>query len=587
MSVETFGIEKKFLQELLRQVRDGRVQLPEFQRGWVWPERNITALLSSISLGYPVGTLMMLRTGGTARFKQRAVEGVELSPAVTADRLLLDGQQRLTSLFQALMLGEAVSTPDGDSGGWFYVDIRMALDETVDREEAFRFVPADRVVRSGFGKQIELDLSSPAKEYEAGLFPLKKVFDPDEWAEGFEEHHDYDKDVRKLWNTFNRTFIKRFEQYLMPVIELAASTPREAVCQVFEKVNTGGVTLTVFELLTATYAADEFDLRQDWRERRSAWDDPALQVLSTVSETDFLQAVTLLATYERKLNHAGADSDRASRVGCRRTEMLRLPLQDYVRFAPEAVTGLLEAARFLHRQYIFDVKYLPYGTQLIPLAAILAALGQEAEPYEAQRKIARWFWCGVFGELYSGTTETRFARDLPEVVDWVRGTGEEPRTVIEAQFAPSRLRTLRTRNSAAYKGLQALLMADGAKDWLTGNMINAAVYFDDNIDLHHIFPRAWCVRTGLPRGDYESIVNKTPLAARTNRVLGGAAPSQYLNRLVRETKISRGSLMSLIETHFVNAGTLTLDDFKRFYAYREAALLSRISDAIGKPIRTE
>ena len=68
-----------------------RAQLPEFQRGWVWPDRNIAALLASISLGYPVGTVMMLRTGGDVRFKQRLVEGAAPVHPTDPDRLILDG----------------------------------------------------------------------------------------------------------------------------------------------------------------------------------------------------------------------------------------------------------------------------------------------------------------------------------------------------------------------------------------------------------------------------------------------------------------------------------------------------------------
>src|ERR1022692_3195258 len=98
MAVDAFGIEKEFLRDLLREVHDGHAQLPEFQRGWVWPDRNIASLLASISMGYPVGTLMMLRTGGEVRFKQRPVEGATPPPGVRPERLILDGQQRLTSL---------------------------------------------------------------------------------------------------------------------------------------------------------------------------------------------------------------------------------------------------------------------------------------------------------------------------------------------------------------------------------------------------------------------------------------------------------------------------------------------------------
>ena len=113
MSVDTFGIEKEFLRALLDDVAEGSAQLPEFQRGWVWPERNIASLLASISQGYPVGTVMMLRTGGPVRFKQRPVEGAEPAPGVQPERLILDGQQRLTSLFQAWRTapGDAADKP--------------------------------------------------------------------------------------------------------------------------------------------------------------------------------------------------------------------------------------------------------------------------------------------------------------------------------------------------------------------------------------------------------------------------------------------------------------------------------------------
>jgi hypothetical protein len=233
---------------------------------------------------------------------------------------------------------------------------------------------------------------------------------------------------------------------------LFQTTPRQAVCQVFEKVNTGGVTLTVFELLTATYAADEFDLRNHWeKECRVAWEAPEYRILRDVSNTDFLRAVTLLATAERRKQEAerGTEEERLPRIGCKRKDMLGLALEDYVRFSPFVIDGFKAAAKFLHHQFVFDTKFLPYGTQLISLAAILALAGDSAQSAGAQHKLARWYWCGVFGELYGGSTETRFSQDLPDVVDWIREDAAEPRTVTAAQLAPGRLLTLRTRNSVA------------------------------------------------------------------------------------------------------------------------------------------
>lgn len=589
MSVDTFGIEKQFLHKLLEEVGTGHAQLPEFQRGWVWPDKNITSLLASISLGYPAGTLMMLQTGGDVRFKLRPVEGTTPLTGVRPKRLILDGQQRLTSLFQALASGKPVETQDVRKhpvSGWFYMDMHMALNPNEDREAAIRFLSADRIIRNFRGEEIE-NYATPEREYAACLFPLAKVFDTDDWYTGFQEYWDYDKDKIKFWNTFNKEVIGQFNRYQMPVIELNQDTPRQAVCQVFEKVNTGGVTLTVFELLTATFAADEFDLRRHWeKECRAAWAAPEYRILREVANTDFLQAVTLLATSARREKAAadGEDDERLPRIGCKRDDMLKLTLDEYRQFAPAVVKGMRSAAKFLHGQHLFDTKYLPYGSQLIPLAAILATLGTDAQVAGAQQKLTRWYWCGVFGELYGGTTETRFSRDLPEVVNWIHGAGPLPRTVEEAQFAPGRLLTLRTRGSAAYKGIYALLLKEGALDWRTGEAADITLYFDDAIDIHHIFPKAWCEKQKIAPATYNSIINKTPLTARTNRVIGGRAPSEYLSRLARNAEVDTDTISKHVSTHLADAGLMAQDDFDAFFATRGRALLDKISFAMGKPI---
>jgi hypothetical protein len=187
------------------------------------------------------------------------------------------------------------------------------------------------------------------------------------------------------------------------------------------------------------------------------------------------------------------------------------------------------------------------------------------------------------GELYGGTTETRFSRDLPDVIDWVRG-GPEPRTVTEAVFSPARLLTLRTRGSAAYKGIYALLLREGATDWRTGEEATIQSYYDDAIDIHHIFPKAWCQTRQISPQRYDSIVNKTPLSARTNRVIGGRAPSEYLERVANGAGITADSLDQNILTHVVESARLRADDFDAFYEARSEDLLQRIEAAMGKPV---
>lgn len=585
-AITTFDSTKESLLDLLRSIRDGKTQLPDFQRGWVWDDEHIRSLLASISLSYPIGALMMLQTGNPdVRFKPRLVEGAIVQPLPEPERLILDGQQRLTSLFQALFLGQAVTTRDirgSQIKRWYYLDIDKALHPNGDRDEAIIALPEDRITRN-FRGDVLIDYSTYGKEYEMHLFPFAQIFDCSDWRTGYSAFWDYDREKLKRFDAFEKEIVKRFEQYQIPLILLRKETPKEAVCQVFEKVNTGGVSLTVFELLTATYAADDFSLRDDWSVREKRLKKHG--VLGNLQSDDFLQAITLLTTRQRRQEsiQQGISPDNAPGISCKRKDILRLDLHDYQSWADIVTTGFERAARFLYGQKIFSARDLPYRTQVTPLAAIFAVLGEKAESTGVVAKLARWYWSGVFGELYGGAIETRFAKDLPEVLAWIEGK-HEPATVIDANFAPMRLLTLRTRNSAAYKGLHALLMRDGCQDFRTGDPIEVQQYFDDRIDIHHIFPQDWCKHHGIGARRCDCIVNKTPLAARTNRIISNNAPSIYVQRLQRSTDSDDARFDQILESHLIDPLAVRLDYFDDFFVAREQALLHRIEQAMGKPI---
>jgi uncharacterized protein with ParB-like and HNH nuclease domain len=344
----TFDSTKRPLLDLLQEISRGQIQLPDFQRGWIWDDVHLTSLLASISMSYPIGAVMLLETGNAdVKFKPRLVEGVFLkSGKVRPEQLILDGQQRLTSLFQALSSGNVVKTRDirgNEVDRWYYIEMAKALNS--DRDESVVSVPGSRLVR-GFGKQTLLDLSTPEKEFKQGYFPLAKAFDCTEWRSGYNEYWDYDKSKLKTWDAFEKDVIKRFEQYLIPVIALKKETPKDAVCQVFEKVNTGGVSLTVFELLTATFAADDFNLREDWQAKAATLSKH--NVLRDLENTDFLQAVSLLVT-RAKRNSAigrGTKQDDAPGISCKRKDILKLTLEHYRQWAEAVISGFDKAAKF-------------------------------------------------------------------------------------------------------------------------------------------------------------------------------------------------------------------------------------------------
>lgn len=603
MAGATFKTNPFSLHDLLKACRSGELQLPDFQRSWVWDEDRIRSLIASVSRAFPVGALMTLETGGNVDFKPRPIEGAPEAAARTLPRsLLLDGQQRMTSLYQVTLRGQVVETITPKKKRvkrWFYIDIAKALDAAADREDAIVSVPEDRIVRTDFGRETKVDLSTPEREYEAMMFPVSQVFDWDDWQDGFNDHWK-DEDKKRAFRTFKKEILESFKGYQVPVIALDRETSKEAVCVVFEKVNTGGKPLDAFELVTAMYAADNYQLRRDWYGEGHAdhgrhgrfvtafkLADAERGILADVGNTDFLQVISLFHTRDRRreAEAAGKQGKDLPAVTGNRQALLNLPLEAYKKYQDKAEQGFMNAAKFLHLLNIFRIFDLPYQSQIIPLAAILADIGNAWEHDANRNRLVQWYWNGVFGELYGSAVDTRIARDFMEVPAWLSG-GPQPSTVSETIFRSDRLKTMRMRLSAAYKGVNALLMNSGAEDFRSGQGFGYATFFGESVDIHHIFPQAWCKEQGIDYKVYDSIINKTPLSYRTNRIIGGDAPSFYLTRLERGNDhtpaIEPARLDGYLRTHLIDPTLLRADAFEAFMADRQARLLRLIEEAMGK-----
>lgn len=447
----------------------------------------------------------------------------------------------------------------------------MIIDPNIERQEAIISLPEDKILRN-FRGEVLVDCSTPEKEYENGLFPVDQIFGYFNWMNKYSQLWKFDSNKIELFQKFTQEIIQPFEQYLVPVILLRKETPREAVCQVFEKVNTGGVSLTVFELLTATFATDEFRLREDWTKRQKEL--KAIGVLDNIQNTDFLQAVTLVATREHE----------SGTISCTRKDILNLKLEEYNKWADRVMEGFKKAAKLLHTQKILSAKDLPYQPQLTALAAIFAVLGDRSETDPVRAKLVRWYWCGVFGELYSSAIESRIAKDLSQVLKWIEFGDSEPDTITDANFVPNRLVRLYTRRSAAYKGLSALLLRDGGCDFLTGFAIDTLKHFDEAVDIHHIFPRHWCEKHGIKPELYDSVINKTPLSAKTNKIIGGNAPSVYLSNIQKKGDITEERMDEILRSHVIDPVALRSDNFEFFFQARQKNLLERIEKAMGKSL---
>ena len=109
--MSSFYSDKTNLFAILKDVSKGKIQLPDFQRGWVWDDNRIKGVIASVVKSYPIGAVMFLETGNeNIKFKNKPIEGTEGLDDVKPEKLILDGQQRITSLYQAIISKEPVVT---------------------------------------------------------------------------------------------------------------------------------------------------------------------------------------------------------------------------------------------------------------------------------------------------------------------------------------------------------------------------------------------------------------------------------------------------------------------------------------------
>ncbi|MCY4171635.1 MAG: DUF262 domain-containing protein [Bacteroidetes bacterium] len=604
--MSTFDTTKIPLPQILSDITLGRIQLPDFQRGWVWDDQHIKSLLVSIGRSFPVGAVMMLEAGGELKFQTRPIEGVSFPLSQPKpDYLILDGQQRLTSLWQVLSTHEPVQTFNNKGAEvrlHYYINLKKALEDG-SLENAFISVPEDRRVKTNFNRDILLDLSTHELELNERHFPCSQILDPMSWI--LDLASVAPEESKNILDFQNR-ILTPYTSYQIPVITLGKSTTSEAVCLVFEKVNTGGITLSVFEILTAKLSAEGYKLREDWfgnetlgiegRQKRLTEDS----MLEPVQPTDFLQAVSLLRTYElrQKDLREGKTGKQVSPVSAKRSAILSLDKEAYEKYAPIIENGFRLAGLFMRKQCFYSSRELPYRTQLVPLAVILSQLGERWLQHKFFDDLSRWYWCGVLGELYGGAVETRMANDFEDLMRWlgltqsssIEGANDElPRTISDAAFQESRLDTLRSRNSAAYKGLSVLVLREGAKDFFYKSDIQSLDHMGVSVDIHHIFPKKWCIDEGIKPSIYNSVINKTPISAKANRLIGGKSPSEYLARLQShpDVNISVEEMNQILTFHQIPYELLRINNFNEFYRGRKDRLIRLIEKTTGKTVQRD
>ena len=545
----------KGLTDLLSQIHQGKIVLPNFQRNFVWEPNATGALITSVAHSYPAGSLLLIRNStDNEMFASREFEG---APKMTEKPvfLALDGQQRLTSLYQALY---------SVGNHRYFLNIHKLVDEGCGDFESALIIKREnsREVKKWECKDAQAEeLIMPLNVLQKGAGGLLQ------WA--IDIAHLEGENRRKITNRAE-IWTKAITDYQFPVVTLEHNTPPDAVCTIFETLNRRGVKLTVFELLTARFWPRDIDLRKMWSQVQD--DYPIIKEFA-VDPYYLLQIISL------------AFRDTPS---CKRSDVLEMDMgEDFNARWEKVVVSLAAALQFLKEKCgVTDKKWLPYSTMLIPLASVLVKNSiTSADAAQKREKLARWFWCSVFGQRYESSPNTQAVDDFKALNAWLGESPEMvPASVSKAEFNPDVLREVTRRQSAVYCGVMCLIMSGNAQDFYTDRAVDEVLkssHPDDKVDDHHIFPDGYLKTIEEWKKNPSArncVLNRTLITAGTNKKIGKQEPSLYMQAIQNERSKKPESFFRMLASHFIADidSWKPTNDFKRFLDARQKALHAAI-----------
>ncbi|WP_405934402.1 DUF262 domain-containing protein [Streptomyces longwoodensis] len=514
-------------------IQRGTIALPDFQRNFVWEPKRTVELLKSVISRYPAGTLLTWEQKDGLNFGYRLFSGVSDTGRRPA-RLVLDGQQRLTSMYQAL-------TGVGDHRFfirvWPFIDRATMelrpLDE-VDLDDAIFAHDSRRRSRYNPNDQ-EWQIKNatfPVSEYDRLRPWFKKL------ARSVEPDRDAADDLEELLNQFRDKYLQPLESYAFPVVDLPTGTPLVAVCNIFETLNRSGKELTPFDLLTAKFYPQDVYLRDLWDEALVRY--PLLKEFK-VEAYSVLQAMSLRA-----------------RKSAQRSDVLnKLTAAEVSEHWEEAIAGMSDVLDFLKRQCgAVSSEWLPYGMILVPMAAVFAEIThlRSQAKAEAMEKLGRFYWCSVFTENYDQGANSQAGADYRALRAWLFSDGDErvPEAVAEFSLSDADLLLARYNRKAIFRGVMTLLVREGAKDFSTAQAISNLPPMA--LDTVRVFPKEAVLASefeDLELRDPELILNRILVDKGMKKSIGDRLVKEYIEGQDAGTQ---RKLIEAVESHFIEAG---------------------------------
>jgi len=587
------------LNSLVEKLKEGRFVIPDFQRDFEWKPWDIRDLMRSIFLDYYIGGLLLWK-GEKKNFSALACEPIYgYQGDGKPEYIVLDGQQRLTAMYYVFIAPD-VPLPNRARRAFYFIRVDRFMAEAYD--DAFYY--------DWLNNRLQIILTDHKKQYEEHIFPLSVIgaggWELSNWAQGYEKYwKDKAQAAIEAGNLAEAERAQQFyndaqdfglhlrgitQDYQIAYVELDKDLSVDKVCDIFTQINSRGVRLDVFDLINALLKPKGLQLKHMWREAA-----PRLASIETERMDRYvLQTMSLLRQGYCSPKHLyfllpGQEKPIRKPDGTRRKEILIHDTREFVTLWDRAVEALESSIRLLQDPREFGAissKYMPYVSILPAFASMQAHINTlpPEQKLDAQHKVRAWYWASVFTNRYSGAVESTSARDFSDYKTWL--TNEDARPALlaefEARFQGLDLRREVKRGTSIYNGIFNLLVLQGARDWITG----AAPQHDD-LDDHHIIPASWEEKKHLQDVSIDTILNRTPLTAGTNRnVIKNRLPYQYLPEMIARN--GEPMVRNILESHLISAkafdillrNPFTPSDFIDFINERERTIKQAIESLL-------
>lgn len=533
-----FEFNPRDVRKLASLADEGTLGLPEFQRNFIWRPPAIADLLRTVARNWPAGSFLLLK--GPQDFASKPLRG---APQLVKEPtlLILDGQQRITALYQAF----------GDQAPeTYYVDMKALLKMGELEDEHVRYEKKTKFHRK---------YSSTEKMAEAGIITITALSEDrqfNRWLNYFPEHQQ-DSFVELRDNQ-----LSGFKAYSIPCVILPEDVPLSALAKIFETINRTGVRLDAFDLMVAKLYPYDFRLRDEWEQAKS--DSHPLQRF----DIDGIEILKLISLFEHVRQSELPGPTKVK--GVRESDVLQLDPAAVKQLWKVAVNSYSKALEFLEdRCAVITSGLLPARAMVLPVA--YAIREDETRRHNFGSDVERWFWAATFQQVYAQGANTQAVADAKALRAWDTDSNAVPRDVSEFKLDVDALQDQRRRNEMLVRGIACLLAKRNARDWIQDASRIRDKSDTETIDFHHIFASKYLQNIGIDDGDL--VANITPLLASSNQSLRDQPPSIV--------KARPDIAQSAIESHFVDWALFMDGQWNNFLDARSAQLQALINEAVG------